>query len=145
MATHDIELIEQTVKARTKESVNSLMTLFRRLDPDGLGYFLKSEFVSVLQLHDVQATLSSLSLKVHAVESLFTLIDIDEVGIVEIDEFVMGCLRVRGSAREVDLEIFMQLDGSLEECLGQSPAAPSLCCYPRSARRSAPSSRVQSF
>ena len=85
MATHDIELVEQTEKARTKESVNSLKTLFHRLDPDGLCYLQKSELVSVLQLHDVQATLSSLSLKVHAVESLFTLLDIDEDGIVEID------------------------------------------------------------
>lgn len=108
MATHDMELVEQTERSRTKESVNSLKSLFHRLDPDGLGYLQKAELVCVLQHHDVQATLSSLGLQVHDVESLFALLDIDKDGIVEIDEFVMGCLRVRGSAREVDLEIFMQ-------------------------------------
>ena len=36
MATHDIELVEQTEKARTEERVNSLHTLLHRFDPDRL-------------------------------------------------------------------------------------------------------------
>ena len=35
--------------------------------------------------------------------SFFKLLDLDSGGAVEIEEFLMGCLRLRGSARAIDI------------------------------------------
>ncbi|CAE7513691.1 Cacna1i [Symbiodinium pilosum] len=52
---------------------------------------------------DVREYFTSIGLDVWDAWSFFKLLDLDEGGAVEVDEFLMGCLRLRGQARAVDV------------------------------------------
>ena len=51
----------------------------------------------------VKAYFESMDLDVWDAWSFFKLLDLDSGGAVEIEEFLMGCLRLRGSARAIDI------------------------------------------
>merc|ERR1712187_857377 len=53
----------------------------------------------------IQAYLKTLEIDVSQVRTLFTLLDVDRTGEVDIDEFVGGCLRLRGGATSMDLAV----------------------------------------
>ena len=50
----------------------------------------------------VREYFESLGLDIFDAWSFFKLLDLDAGGEVEIDEFLMGCLRLRGTARAID-------------------------------------------
>merc|ERR1712203_4802 len=49
------------------------------------------------------AYFSALGLEIADVKSLFVLLDRDQTGSIDIEEFLVGCLRLRGEARSLDL------------------------------------------
>merc|ERR1711920_414159 len=52
---------------------------------------------------EVQAYFAHLNLQVDRAWDIFRLIDFDKSGTVSLEEFVTGCLRLRGQARTVDV------------------------------------------
>merc|ERR1712125_148890 len=45
----------------------------------------------------------AVDIDVHEAEGLFHLLDINDSGLVGIEEFIMGCMRLKGTAKSVDL------------------------------------------
>eukprot|EP00435_Cladocopium_sp_Y103_P036245 s135_g9.t1 len=57
---------------------------------------------------DVRAFFESLDLDIWDAWSFFKLLDTDGGGMVEVEEFFMGCLRFRGTARAMDVAKIIQ-------------------------------------
>merc|ERR1719440_1645900 len=55
----------------------------------------------------IQLYFKSVDLDPSEARSLFKLMDADQSGTVEAEEFVMGCLRLRGTAKAIDLATLM--------------------------------------
>lgn len=52
---------------------------------------------------EVREYFQSLGLDVWDAWSFFKMLDLDESGAVDMEEFLMGCLRVRGQAKAIDI------------------------------------------
>merc|ERR1712045_461456 len=56
---------------------------------------------------DVRTIFSVLELDIRDAISFYRLIDVDESNELEIEEFVVGCMRLKGKAKAVDMESLM--------------------------------------
>merc|ERR1712224_483211 len=81
--------------------------VFREADIDGSGTITADELVQHLGNTVVLAHLHTLGLEVHEAVGLFRLLDVDESHEVSIDEFVVGCMRLKGGAKSIDLATLM--------------------------------------
>merc|ERR1712203_646993 len=67
----------------------------------------EEEFRKILKVEKVQAYFGALGVEVNHAQGLFRLLDADGTGAVNIEEFVIGCLRLRGEATAVDCATLM--------------------------------------
>lgn len=91
--------------AQDKESqiVGTLEDLFVEFDVDNSGTIAEEEFHAMLQDAGAISQFKALDVNMHQAKSLFHLIDIERTGVIDIDAFIMGCLRLRGTARAADM------------------------------------------
>eukprot|EP00927_Polykrikos_kofoidii_P084816 TRINITY_DN9045_c0_g1_i1.p1 TRINITY_DN9045_c0_g1~~TRINITY_DN9045_c0_g1_i1.p1 ORF type:complete len:927 (+),score=147.34 TRINITY_DN9045_c0_g1_i1:86-2866(+) len=82
----------------------SLKALFEELDENGSGVITLDEFKSYFGKEDLRAFFQSFGLDVTKPDVIFNLFDVDNNGSVEIDEFVCGCINLRGEAKAVSVE-----------------------------------------
>merc|ERR1712216_846044 len=59
------------------------------------------------QLHKMESFFKSVDVDVSEAKGLFHLLDIEGTGTVDVDDFIMGCLRLRGAAKAIDLATLM--------------------------------------
>lgn len=83
--------------------VETVRSLFEESDADGSGQVSKEEFMRVLANEEMVAHLNSLGLHTDEAHGLFELLDDDDSGFMEVDEFVNGILRLKGAAKAVDM------------------------------------------
>jgi len=88
---------------RNKHHMEYLKVMFKDLDKDDKGFLTLEQFKSHLELAEVQALFSFLGLEVWDAVRLFEALDVDGSDELEIDEFVMGCMQLRGLAKNVDI------------------------------------------
>mmetsp|Transcript_956 Transcript_956/g.3837 ORF Transcript_956/g.3837 Transcript_956/m.3837 type:complete len:435 (+) Transcript_956:202-1506(+) len=81
----------------------NLRNLFKNMDEDDSGLITLSELENLLNNEMLNAHLRALGLDVGEAWTLFRLIDTDRSGVIEIDEFLRGCERLKGGARGIDL------------------------------------------
>merc|ERR1712039_779611 len=101
----DRELIVQQELQNKGEFVTLMMQVFNELDSNDSGALSLEEFEKHIDDDKIQAYLKTLEIDVSQVRTLFTLLDVDRTGEVDIDEFVGGCLRLRGGATSMDLAV----------------------------------------
>merc|ERR1719386_624220 len=77
--------------------------LFNDIDADNSGTLTWEELGKNLEDERVSACFNLLQIDVTEAKGLFQLLDIDESGEVGIEEFVMGCMRLKGAAKSIDL------------------------------------------
>jgi len=104
MANWDRALVEQTERDRNAETTRTLQGLFEEADCCCTGSISADEFEKYLLRDDVRATFMTLGLQISNANAFFKMLDVQDTGAIEIDEFVMGCMRFRGPAKTVDLE-----------------------------------------
>merc|ERR1739841_36787 len=80
-----------------------LKRVFKEADTDGSGTLSWREFEAHLKDERIVAYLSSLELDVSEAHGLFRLLDIDNTQDVGIEDFIMGCMRLKGNARSIDV------------------------------------------
>ena len=61
-----------------------------------------------MKRNDIAALFNLFELDVLDAISFFRLLDTDRNGGVDVDEFVMGCLRMRGHSNMIDMDISVQ-------------------------------------
>jgi len=78
--------------------------LFMEMDEDGSGTVSMEEVAAYFEDPRVRSYFAALGLDSADTERLFNLLDCDEDGDVGVDEFLDGCLRLKGLARSIDVQ-----------------------------------------
>jgi len=82
-----------------------MQRVFEELDANDSGTITLDEFEKQIQDENILSYLSSLELDIDQVRTLLTLLDRDQNGEVDIEEFITGCLRLKGGAKSLDMAI----------------------------------------
>eukprot|EP00930_Biecheleria_cincta_P050129 TRINITY_DN35303_c0_g1_i1.p1 TRINITY_DN35303_c0_g1~~TRINITY_DN35303_c0_g1_i1.p1 ORF type:complete len:589 (-),score=97.29 TRINITY_DN35303_c0_g1_i1:43-1809(-) len=97
---------DDAIKAqiRNKEKwKKQFVTMFSTMDEDNSGEITGEELEVMLNDEEFQAYMSHLNIAVDDIMDIFEVFDKDSSGSVSVDEFVTGCLRVKGSAKTLDV------------------------------------------
>jgi len=100
------EVISEELHSK-KSTCSQLKTIFEDADTDGSGTITIEEFECHLRDRRVRAHLASLGLEVDKAQGLFRLLDMDDSGSIGLEEFVIGCMRLKGGAKSIDLVTLM--------------------------------------
>eukprot|EP00929_Paragymnodinium_shiwhaense_P118801 TRINITY_DN90707_c0_g1_i1.p1 TRINITY_DN90707_c0_g1~~TRINITY_DN90707_c0_g1_i1.p1 ORF type:complete len:1011 (+),score=253.99 TRINITY_DN90707_c0_g1_i1:137-3169(+) len=85
--------------------VNHLRMLLKVTDQDDNGVISWNEFADQLDNPSMIEYFKCIDVDIGEARSLFNILDQEETGYIPCDSFVNGCLRLRGPARALDLEI----------------------------------------
>merc|ERR1740129_2579005 len=103
IAQMDRDLVVQEQTKKKEAYMKELKNLFMEADIDESGSLSWEEFEEHLQDNRVQAYLSTMELDVTEAHSLFKLLDLHNQNKVHIDDFVNGCMRLKGGAKSIDV------------------------------------------
>lgn len=100
------EVICQQLQNRYS-TLQQMRELFVETDKDGSGYITLKELERHLSDKRVRAHMMALGLQLDEARGLFRLLDLNKSGMLTIDEFIFGCMRLKGNARSIDLATLM--------------------------------------
>lgn len=110
-ATHisalDEELVIEQVEADKLKTINHIKHIFRELDKDSDGLLTPEEMRAVIESEHIHGFLKSIDIEPSQAKAFFEILDADHNGLLSIDEFMSGCLRIKGGAKSLDLAIMM--------------------------------------
>jgi len=104
---NDRDNIIQTQLEEKHSLINTIRTVFQESDDDGSGQVSLEEFQTLLKNQEMKAYLDAIGIDSSEAHGLFRLLDDDGSGTVSVDEFVTGLLRVKGSAKAVDMVMLL--------------------------------------
>jgi len=104
MSRLDAELKVQHEMDQNREYLQHLHELFHQIDTKSHGAITLDDFTEQMEREEVRMLFAMLGLDVSDAVSFFELLDVDGSIDLEIDEFVMGCMRFRGNPSNVNLE-----------------------------------------
>lgn len=113
-ANQDTESVIQYQMAEKQRYIDLLKALFTDLDDTGNGRCSFEEFENHLSDAKMQALLGSLEIEVRDAMAIFELFDHDHSGEIDLDEFITGCITLRGNAKAVQMEKLKNMSQSLE-------------------------------
>merc|ERR1712136_286300 len=119
MAQMDHDLMMKFELDRKAAYIESLEDLFHDLDANGSGTISFEDFTKHLEQHETSALFSVLGIEVSDAISFFETLDVDGSHELEIDEFVMGCLNLRGNVRTVDVATLLRENKRLMQRIGK--------------------------
>merc|ERR1719506_316372 len=99
--------LQNTKEEADLNMVDRLWEVFNieKLPANGrISYF---DFVNHLENVQMKSYFKSVDLDISEAKNLFRLLDVDDSGSIQAEDFVMGCLRLRGSAKAIDLATLM--------------------------------------
>lgn len=102
-ATNDREIAVMMQMATKKQQVENIRELFRDIDQDHSEEISIDELVMLLSNERTVAFLESLDIGETDAWNLFQLLDEDMSGLIDIEEFVQGCLQLRGPAKAIHI------------------------------------------
>eukprot|EP00435_Cladocopium_sp_Y103_P013588 s2004_g3.t1 len=111
--------------------IRELQNLFWQMDDDESGTLTAEEMQQLVKDPRMAAYFTALGFEPHDCVRLFTLLDTDSSGTVDIEEFLDGCLRLKGFARSIDVHFIMVLIHRLQKQLNGLERQPE---RPRSER-----------
>mmetsp|Transcript_52088 Transcript_52088/g.97792 ORF Transcript_52088/g.97792 Transcript_52088/m.97792 type:complete len:706 (-) Transcript_52088:67-2184(-) len=115
-----LENASETYKHETElDLVRNAYQIFKASDTNNNNTIEKADFKSSLIHPDVHQFFRAIKLDLDQAEVLFELLDISGDGKISCDEFLRGCLRLRGAAKAIDLlilsrEVNQLIDGLAE-------------------------------
>uniref|UniRef100_A0A7S2Q899 EF-hand domain-containing protein n=1 Tax=Zooxanthella nutricula TaxID=1333877 RepID=A0A7S2Q899_9DINO len=107
IAAQDRDSMQKYKLHQCKEYMGKIREFFREADVDRSGTLSWNEFKTHLASPTVKAYFQALDLDVSHAHLLFTLLDEDGNDEVSLDEFLNGCMRLRGEAKSVDLNMLV--------------------------------------
>mmetsp|Transcript_25899 Transcript_25899/g.34989 ORF Transcript_25899/g.34989 Transcript_25899/m.34989 type:complete len:216 (+) Transcript_25899:3-650(+) len=107
-ANQDKDTLVQTQLSLTTMYTEQLEKLFTQIaQEDACGYITLSMFEESLEDDQVKAYFDGLDLTTDDAWNLFKLLDSNESNSIDLEEFVAGCLRLRGRARSIDIHMLL--------------------------------------
>jgi len=95
---------EQSAKdSREKVAMNKIINVFMAADVDGDGSITKEEFINSLSNPVVITQLHEVNVDIRQAESLFEILDYDESGCLDANEFIEGVMTARGEAKSKEI------------------------------------------
>jgi len=88
--------------------INHLRDLFGVLDENRNGIICWTELEEHLDDPKLKAFFREVDIDTSEAQGLFLLLDRDGSGSIDADEFLSGCLRLRGPAKALDLQLVMR-------------------------------------
>eukprot|EP00928_Gymnodinium_smaydae_P020699 TRINITY_DN18009_c1_g2_i1.p1 TRINITY_DN18009_c1_g2~~TRINITY_DN18009_c1_g2_i1.p1 ORF type:complete len:635 (+),score=101.23 TRINITY_DN18009_c1_g2_i1:30-1934(+) len=104
-AQKDRELLVQQETEERIEFMQTMQRVFDELDTNGSGTLSLGEFEQQMDDEHILSFLSTLAIDVKQVRTLLMLLDRNQDGEVDIEEFINGCLRLKGEAKSLDMAI----------------------------------------
>eukprot|EP00931_Biecheleriopsis_adriatica_P020202 TRINITY_DN13577_c0_g1_i2.p1 TRINITY_DN13577_c0_g1~~TRINITY_DN13577_c0_g1_i2.p1 ORF type:complete len:638 (+),score=140.00 TRINITY_DN13577_c0_g1_i2:75-1988(+) len=102
-AERDQELIIQQIIAERQKYMQSLENLFKAIDDDNSGFITIDEFEEHFHDQSVQAFFQALELEATDAWTLFRNLDLNGDHSLDAEEFMEGCLQLRGTARSIEM------------------------------------------
>merc|ERR1712194_347859 len=102
ISAKDQHLIIETELGRMHEYMAKVQVFFKEADLDKDGLLSWEEFEEHMTNAKVKAFFQALELDVFHAHKLFDLLDQDKDNSVNLEEFLEGCMRLRGGAKNVD-------------------------------------------
>jgi len=100
--------VQSSIKDQERDLATRLREFYRKTDIDGSGRITWDEFEHTLKQKDAaEYFFQNIGINIVEAKSLFELLDVNDDGEVDGDEFVMGCMRLKGPAKSVDLVTLM--------------------------------------
>jgi len=99
----DHELVVQQHLLNRALYINTVKRLFKAIDVDDSNFISYKEFEVHLRDEHAVAFFAALELETNDAWEVFRLIKRDEEDGIDVDDFVEGCLRLRGKAKAIDI------------------------------------------
>lgn len=99
----DRDLVIQSEMVANESFLAEMKGIFEEVDTEGSGCISWDQFREFIQNEQVQAYFQTQQLDTSDARELFNLLDMDQDGEVCIEEFIMGCKKLRGQAKSVDV------------------------------------------
>jgi len=115
MQLRDRDLLIHSEMERTEEFLNDMRELFLEADADNTGRMCWNELKEYFKNERVVAYFTVHQLDVSDAYFIFKLLDTDGSGEIEIDEFAMGCMRLKGQAKTSDMLRIMQESAKINQ------------------------------
>jgi len=101
----DRESVVVDEMAARREFINSIAELFHELDVSGSGSISFEDMKEQFRQPAVGLYFASLGVDANQVGRLFELLDRDNSGTIDMEEFMTGCQHLRGEAKSLDMAI----------------------------------------
>jgi len=102
-AERDPDMIAHRLMERRQDYSDKLRKLFNAVDTDCSGEITVEELEQLLTDKSLQANFEALGIDTQDAWTLFKLFDKDRTNSIEVDEFIEGCIRLKGSAKGIDV------------------------------------------
>eukprot|EP00928_Gymnodinium_smaydae_P086320 TRINITY_DN7035_c0_g1_i1.p1 TRINITY_DN7035_c0_g1~~TRINITY_DN7035_c0_g1_i1.p1 ORF type:complete len:744 (+),score=149.19 TRINITY_DN7035_c0_g1_i1:94-2325(+) len=102
------EIVIEEAITNKKSLVKQIVHLFHEADADSSGTLSLDEFEEFFQDEAIRAFFMSLDLDMSNARTIFEVIDTTGDGELDIEEFVQGCIDLRGGARKVDISMLQR-------------------------------------
>jgi len=122
-ARMDQDMLVDTHRVETRSALKRLRSLFEHIDKDNSGKIDFPRFEEEVGRDDVKVVFQTLGLDVSDPQRFFGLLDVDRSDGMEVAEFVMGCMRLKGKGGNVDVEFLLQENTQLLKNLVRIQAA----------------------
>eukprot|EP00929_Paragymnodinium_shiwhaense_P023407 TRINITY_DN14653_c0_g2_i2.p1 TRINITY_DN14653_c0_g2~~TRINITY_DN14653_c0_g2_i2.p1 ORF type:complete len:521 (+),score=109.85 TRINITY_DN14653_c0_g2_i2:866-2428(+) len=118
VAADDEEMMVQNKWKERDKYLGKLRRFFKMADTDGNGTLDKVEFDRMLDDPQISSWLTILGLEMHEIFSLFSVLD-DGDGVISYEEFIGGCMRLKGNARAIDTVLLMHEQFKLNDAISE--------------------------
>merc|ERR1712056_144225 len=99
---HHRDLLVQEKQQLRDMYVRHIKTIFKQIDEDSSGSVSLPEIENIFCDDSMSHLLEALEITAFDARSMFKLLDRDGSGLIDIDEFCDGCLRLKGEAKSFD-------------------------------------------
>eukprot|EP00404_Azadinium_spinosum_P015207 CAMPEP_0180534546 /NCGR_PEP_ID=MMETSP1036_2-20121128/64239_1 /TAXON_ID=632150 /ORGANISM="Azadinium spinosum, Strain 3D9" /LENGTH=206 /DNA_ID=CAMNT_0022548879 /DNA_START=379 /DNA_END=996 /DNA_ORIENTATION=- len=116
-ATYDRNTIIEDEKNQQSQYISMMIDLFEEMDTNETGQISFDEFEAQLKDERALTYFAALHLDISEVRTLFTLLDLDHSGSIDMDEFLLGCKKLSGESRALDIAVLQLEIKWLMKCL----------------------------
>jgi len=104
----DRDLVIQSELVSNELFIAEMKAIFEEVDVEGSGFVDWEQFRTFIHNEQVQAYFATQQLDTSDARELFNLLDTDQDGKVFVEEFILGCKKLRGQAKSSDVATLLR-------------------------------------